>query len=392
MDFAWLKKKTPSDRKDLVEKEASMSELIETTMQSVKRIATELRPGILDHLGLAAAVEWQAEEFEKRTGIKCSIVFSPDEIVLDRDRSTAVFRVFQETLTNIARHAKATKVSIGLTGGQGEFHLCVKDNGKGITEKQISDRKSLGLIRIRERVYFWGGSVTITGSRMSGTEISVRIPLAEELFMIKLLIADDHAVVRKGIKQILAETPDIVVADEAGNGDEIYAKLAKKNYDMLLLDISMPGKDGLEILKELKRQKPSLAVLMLSMFPEEQYAVRALKSGASGYLTKDSAPDELIAAIRKVNSGGKYVSAFLAEKLADRVGVKFETYPHERLSDREFQVLCMIASGKTVKQIGEELSLSIKTVSTYRMRLLEKMEMKNNSELTRYALENKLAQ
>ena len=161
---------------------------------------------------------------------------------------------------------------------------------------------------------------------------------------------------------------------------------------MLLLDISMPGKDGLEILKELKRQKPSLAVLMLSMFPEEQYAVRALKSGASGYLTKDSAPDELIAAIRKVNSGGKYVSAFLAEKLADRVGAKFETYPHERLSDREFQVLCMIASGKTVKQIGEELSLSIKTVSTYRMRLLEKMEMKNNSELTRYALENKLAQ
>ncbi len=210
--------------------------------------------------------------------------------------------------------------------------------------------------------------------------------------MIKLLIADDHAVVRKGIKQILAETPDIVVADEAGNGEEIWAKIAKNSYDMLLLDISMPGKDGLEILKELKRQRPSLAVLMLSMFPEEQYAVRALKSGASGYLTKDSAPDELIAAIRKVNSGGKYVSAFLAEKLADRVGAKFETSPHERLSDREFQVLCMIASGKTVKQIGEELSLSIKTVSTYRMRLLEKMEMKNNSELTRYALENKLAQ
>ncbi len=170
MDFAWLKKKTPPDRKDLVEKEASMSDLIETTMESVKRIATELRPGILDHLGLAAAVEWQAEEFEKRTGIKCSIVFRPDEIILDRDRSTTIFRVFQETLTNIARHAKATKVAIGLTGETGEFMLRVKDNGKGITEKQISDRKSLGLIGIRERVYFWGGSVTITGSRTSGTE------------------------------------------------------------------------------------------------------------------------------------------------------------------------------------------------------------------------------
>ncbi len=177
MDFAWLKKKIPPDRKDLVEKEASMSELIETTMESVKRIATELRPGMLDHLGLASAVEWQAEEFERRTGIKCNIVFRPEEIVLDRDRSTAVFRVFQETLTNIARHAKATKITIGLTRGPDEFMLRVKDNGKGITEKQISDPTSLGLIGIRERVHAWGGKVAIKSSRQSGTSITVRIPL-----------------------------------------------------------------------------------------------------------------------------------------------------------------------------------------------------------------------
>ncbi len=207
---------------------------------------------------------------------------------------------------------------------------------------------------------------------------------------IRLLIGDDHAVVRKGMKQILAETKDIVVADEAGNGREVLEKVRKSDFDMVLLDISMPGRDGLEILKELKSLKPKLPVLMLSMYPEEQYAVRSLRSGASGYLTKDSAPDELISAIRKVSSGGKYVSASLAEKLALKLGADVEKPLHEALSDREYQVMCMIASGKAVKEIGEELSLSVKTVSTYRSRILEKMRLKGNAELTRYAIDNKL--
>lgn len=207
---------------------------------------------------------------------------------------------------------------------------------------------------------------------------------------IRLLIGDDHAVVRKGMKQILAETKDIVVADEAGNGREVLEKVRKIDFDMVLLDISMPGRDGLEILKELKSLKPKLPVLMLSMYPEEQYAVRSLRSGASGYLTKDSAPDELISAIRKVSSGGKYVSASLAEKLAHKLGADVEKPLHEALSDREYQVMCMIASGKAVKEIGEELSLSVKTVSTYRSRILDKMRLKGNAELTRYAIDNKL--
>lgn len=207
---------------------------------------------------------------------------------------------------------------------------------------------------------------------------------------IRLLIGDDHAVVRKGMKQILAETKDIVVADEAGNGREVLEKVQKSDFDMVLLDISMPGRDGLEILKELKSLKPKLPVLMLSMYPEEQYAVRSLRSGASGYLTKDSAPDELISAIRKVSSGGKYVSASLAEKLAHKLGADVEKPLHEALSDREYQVMCMIASGKAVKEIGEELSLSVKTVSTYRSRILDKMRLKGNAELTRYAIDNKL--
>jgi two-component system, NarL family, invasion response regulator UvrY len=207
---------------------------------------------------------------------------------------------------------------------------------------------------------------------------------------IRLLIGDDHAVVRKGMKQILAETRDIVVADEAGNGREVLEKVQKDDFDMVLLDISMPGRDGLEVLKELKSLRPKLPVLMLSMYPEEQYAVRSLRSGASGYLTKDSAPDELISAIRKVSTGGKYVSASLAEKLAHKLGADMENPLHEALSDREYQVMCMIASGKAVKEIGEELSLSVKTVSTYRSRILNKMRLKGNAELTRYAIDNKL--
>ncbi len=208
--------------------------------------------------------------------------------------------------------------------------------------------------------------------------------------MIKLLVADDHAVVRKGIEQIIAETDDIVIADEARNGQEALDKALKNGYDLVLLDISMPGRDGLEVLKELKRQRPKLAVLMLSMYPEEQYAVRALRSGASGYLTKESAPDELLTAIRKVCSGRKYVSAELAERLAEKLDSFSEQPLHESLSDREHQIMCMIAAGKTQTDIADELSLSVKTISTYRDRLLKKMRMKSNADITRYAIENKL--
>ena len=208
----------------------------------------------------------------------------------------------------------------------------------------------------------------------------------------KVLIADDHTIVRKGLRQIIEETPDIVVVDEAGTSQEILDKVRKADCDVLLLDISMPGGNGLDILKRIKAERPHLAVMMLSVHPEEQYAVRALKAGASGYLTKGSAPDELINAIRKASTGRKYISPFLAEKLAFDLGGKLENAPHENLSDREFQVMCMIASGKTVGEIAEELSLSVKTVSTYRSRILEKMQMKNNAEITHYAMQQKLVE
>ncbi|MDO8281495.1 MAG: response regulator transcription factor [Thermodesulfovibrionia bacterium] len=208
--------------------------------------------------------------------------------------------------------------------------------------------------------------------------------------MIKILIVDDHAIVREGLKQILSETSDIVVTDEANNGQEALEKVWHNKYDVVLLDISMPGRNGLEILKQIKHDNKALHVLILSVSPEEQYAVRALKAGASGYLTKESTPNELIEAIRKVSAGKKYVSSSLAERLATHLEAKSEDSLHDSLSDREYEVMCMIASGKAVKEIAENLCLSAKTISTYRSRIMEKMEMKNNAQLTHYAISNRL--
>ena len=207
---------------------------------------------------------------------------------------------------------------------------------------------------------------------------------------IKILIADDHPIVRAGFKQVISDMPDMLVADEAGNGQEVLNLIGKKDYDLVLLDISMPGRSGLEILKDLKSEKPKLPVLILSIYPEEQYAIRALRAGASGYMTKASAPNELILAIRKISEGGKYISASLAEKLAYYLDGDAAKRPHETLSDREYQVMLMIASGKTVTEIANELCLSVKTISTYRTHILEKMRMKNNAEITLYAVQNKL--
>jgi len=208
--------------------------------------------------------------------------------------------------------------------------------------------------------------------------------------MLKVLIADDHPVVREGLKQIVTETQDMVVAGEANNGQEVLNKIREGDYDVIVLDITMPGRNGMDVLRQLRSERPRLPVLILSIHSEEQYALRALRAGASGYLTKESAPDELVVAIRKVSWGGKYISSSLAEKLAFKLEVGREQAPHETLSDREYQVMCRIASGKTVMEIARELSLSEKTISTYRSRILEKMKMKNNAELTYYAIKNQL--
>ena len=208
--------------------------------------------------------------------------------------------------------------------------------------------------------------------------------------MLRIIIADDHPIVRAGLKQIMAEASDLVVAAEAGNGRELLNQVRRETYDVILLDISMPGMDGLDVLKQLKIELPSIPVIILTVHPEAQYALRVLKAGASGYLTKESAPSELIQAIRKVHRGGKYITPSLAEKIAFALSGEPDKLPHETLSDREFQVLALIASGKTVTEIAEEFALSVKTISTYRTRILEKMQMRTNAELTHYAIQNKL--
>jgi two-component system invasion response regulator UvrY len=207
----------------------------------------------------------------------------------------------------------------------------------------------------------------------------------------KILLADDHAVVRQGLKLILADHFKKAVFGQARNATETLIRIAKEPWDVLVLDITMPGRSGLDILQDVKRLRPRLPVLVLSMHPEDQFAVRMLKAGAHGYMTKESADEELVGAIKKVVGGGRYISSSLAERMASYLSIDVQKAPHERLSNREFLVLRMIASGKTVGQIGRELSLSVKTISTYRARLLEKMDMKNNSELTHYAVQHNLA-
>lgn len=208
--------------------------------------------------------------------------------------------------------------------------------------------------------------------------------------MLKILIADDHSIVREGLKQILSEIPDMAITEEATCGEEAFNMALKNDYDVIVLDISMPDRGGLDVLKHIKIHKPKQHVLILSMYPEEQYALRTLRAGALGYLTKESAPDELITAINKVAKGMKYVSSHLAEEIASSLDSAAEKPIQETLSDREFQILCLISSGKKVKDIAYELCLNAKTVSTYRLRLLEKMKMKSNAELTCFAIKNQL--
>lgn len=207
--------------------------------------------------------------------------------------------------------------------------------------------------------------------------------------MIRVFIADDHAIVRKGLRQIIEETAELELAGEAVNGEEVLKCMGKIDFDVLLLDLSMPGRSGLDVIQTIRDLKPQLPILVLSAFPEEQYAVRLLKSGIAGYMNKETAPENLVVAIRKVVSGGKYISPELAERLATDLSSPSDKLPHELLSDREYRVLCMIGAGKSVSQIAQELLISVKTVSTYRTRILEKMGLHTTSELIRYAIENK---
>lgn len=210
--------------------------------------------------------------------------------------------------------------------------------------------------------------------------------------MIRVLVADDHAVVRRGLVAILNAEPSMLVSGEASNGRDALRAVREHEYDVLVLDITMPDLGGLEVLRQIQGIRPQLPILILSVHSEEQYAARALKAGAAGYMNKESAPDELVSAINQVARGRKYVTPSLAQRLADRLGEPGAQAPHDALSNREYQVMCMLASGKTISDIAEALSLSVKTISTYRARILEKMKLENTAEIIRYAIKRGLVE
>jgi two-component system invasion response regulator UvrY len=209
--------------------------------------------------------------------------------------------------------------------------------------------------------------------------------------VIRIVVADDHPVVRQGIRQIVGAAGDMLIADEATDGRELLQRARSTPHDLVLLDLSMPATDGLDVLKQLKRERPKVPVVILTMSPEDQFAIRALKAGASGYLMKEGAPIELVAAIRKAVAGGRYLSARVVEELADHLVGNVEGPLHDGLSDREYQVMRMIAAGKPTRQIAEELALSVKTISTYRARIFEKMRMRSPAELAAYVVRNQLS-
>jgi len=265
------------------------------------------------------------------------------------------------------------------------------DNGKGISRRQITDRNSLGILGMRERARLWGGYVTINSTLDVGTTVTIWMPRETAPVEVgtgvtRVLVVDDHATVREGIRRFLADTPDLMVAREACTAPEVFEAVAAGDCDVVLLDISLPGRDGLDILKELKQRYPALPVLMFSVYAEEQYAIRALKTGASGYITKHSEPEVLITALRKVAQGGRYVSASLAERLAVEITADVDKPLHATLANREYQVLLLLGEGKTVKEIAVILSLSVKTISTYRTRILRKLHLRTTADLIRYTI------
>jgi DNA-binding NarL/FixJ family response regulator len=378
----------------------SVAATIDTISKSVHRLGIELQPTVLDYLGLSAAIEWQLQDLHQRTGLIYTLKLSEADVRLAPARATAVFRTFQEVLTHIVRYGKAKHIAVELRQQPIAMHLEVSDSGEGMAQGQLTEHASSALRGIRERAYLWGGDVTMQGQPGGGTIVRVDLLYGasaaeasakpEMAGKIRVLLVDDHAAVRAGVKRFLSETTDLVVTGEAQESQEVFAAVESGVCDVILLDISLPGRDGFDILKGLKQYHPTIPVLVFSVYDGDQYAMRAFRAGAAGYLCKDSDPETLLAALRKVAPGGYYLSPHVAERLVTAISTETDQSLHTMLTDREYQVLRMLAEGKALKHIADELALSPKTVSTYRRRMLKKMHLRSNAELIRYALDHQL--
>lgn len=323
MDLEGMAAGVPADCESLPEirrRVERMSEHLQASIRSVKRISTELRPGVLDHLGLIAAMEWQAQDFQLRTGITCMIREMPRDLSITSVQSTTMFRIYQEILTNVARHAKATTVRIRLVAGRNRLTLEVRDNGVGITEEQLTEPKSLGLLGMRERAFSLGGTIRFTGVPGRGTTVTLRLPIGDskrppqedilpgniatldeetaKRSAPSILLADDHEIFRRGLKEVLAQCFRGATIGEACDGEEAWLRLRKRAWDVLVLDVSMPRKSGLDLLKRLRAAKSKMPVLLLSSHAESQYGRGALRAGAAAYMDKGRPSTDVADAIR----------------------------------------------------------------------------------------------
>jgi two-component system, NarL family, invasion response regulator UvrY len=395
LDVSWLAGRALTAPTEWRARRATIVTPIDTLHQTIRRIGTELRPTALDAFGLTAAIEWQLQEIQQRTELTYTLQNPVQELTLEQACATSIFRIFQEAVTNIVRHAEASHISVRLEQHANAVLLEVVDNGKGISRRQVTDRNSLGILGMRERARLWGGYVTINSTLDVGTTVTIWVPRETTPIEVgtgvtRVLVADDHTTVREGIRRFLTDTPDLVVAREACMASEVLEVVAAGDCDVVLLDISLPGRDGLDTLKELKQRHPTLPVLMFSVYAEEQYAIRALKTGAAGYVTKSSEPEALTTALRKVAQGGRYVSASLAERLAVEITADVDKPLHATLANREYQVLLLLGEGRTVKEIAGMLSLSVKTISTYRTRILHKLHLHTTADIVRYTISQQL--
>ena len=380
-------------------------QMVDETVAAVRRIAADLRPLMLDDLGLNAAIESLAREAARRMAIEVTVRLGDEDLPVTDGASIALYRMVQEALTNVSRHARATEVHVDLRPGRDEVVLTVQDNGVGFSERALQHEGRYGLLGIRERALALGGRLEIDNPPGGGGRITVRLPLKPvrtgpggrrmkpplPTTGLRVLLVDDHTIVREGLKRILESTNEGWSITEEGSGFQALERLQRAGFDLAIVDLSMPGMSGLELIGRIRQDFPQLPVLVLSMHAEEAYALRAFKAGANGYLTKDSAPDELTEAVRKVIHGGTYVTRSVAERVVQQLNGSVEVARHARLSNRELEVLRRIVAGQRSKEIAEALHLSAKTISTHKTRILEKLQLGSTAALVRYGMENGLA-
>ncbi len=369
---------------------ARLRELVVATLQDVRRLALELRPSALDDFGLVAAVEHLTTTFAEKTGMRVDFGAALGDERLPTEVDTALYRIVQESLTNIVKHARAQRVSIALTKMEGSVKAVVEDDGRGFDP--AATEGGFGLVGMSERLALLGGRLRIESSPGAGTTIAAEVPLKTPGagLSTRVLIVDDHAVVRAGLKLLVDGQKDLETVGEAGSARDAIFEARSLKPDIVLLDVVMPDQNGIEIVPQLLKENPESKVLVLSMQDEPRYVREAFEAGASGYVLKEAADSELVAAIREVAGGGRYVHPELGARLVAAESEERKRAEDDPLSDREREVLRLLALGHTNQEIAKQLYISVRTAETHRAHIMQKLRLQSRAELVRYALDQGL--